>query len=391
MAGAGGAVQQRRAAPGRSRRHDLDRRLDHVAAGQPAGPHRRWSTRSRSAKSNREVVVELSRKGRALVAAPDPDRQEARADRERGPAGQGSGGGQARARPDVRQSRRRALMDSRPMPCAGRYGRRRRPALISRHERASRLAPRAKGPLVFLDMDQQALDDAYDQEIYAPNRALIVERRKAASERARAVLGIAEARGLWAERARGSRHLRLRHQRRAGQRVRPWRRLAAQHRRRLRAAGRAAGARRRALRHHRLHQCRSGRAAICFRCTSRCGARWPGSTAMPRASAATATGIYISAHSSGSHLSGVVLTRGWREEGLPPDFFKGAVLLSGMYDLAPVRAVEALGLREIHRRHGAQAQRPALSRRAATRRSFSAMAPARRRSSSASRAISPRR
>ena len=50
--------------------------------------------------------------------------------------------------------------------------------------------PRAKGPLVFLDMDQQALDDAYDQEIWAPNRALIVERRKAASERARAILGM---------------------------------------------------------------------------------------------------------------------------------------------------------------------------------------------------------
>ena len=39
-------------------------------------------------------------------------------------------------------------------------------------------------------MDQQALDDAYDQEIWAPNRALIVERRKAASERARAILGM---------------------------------------------------------------------------------------------------------------------------------------------------------------------------------------------------------
>src|SRR5258708_3550525 len=48
---------------------------------------------------------------------------------------------------------------------------------------------RAKGPPVFLDMDQQALDDAYDQEVYAPNRALAVERRKAESERARAVLG----------------------------------------------------------------------------------------------------------------------------------------------------------------------------------------------------------
>ena len=46
--------------------------------------------------------------------------------------------------------------------------------------------------------------------------------------------------------------------------------------------------------------------------------------------------LYISAHSSGSHLAGVVLTRGWKEEGLPPDAFKGAVLLSGMYDLAPV-------------------------------------------------------
>jgi arylformamidase len=32
----------------------------------------------------------------------------------------------------------------------------------------------------------------------------------------------------------------------------------------------------------------------------------------------------------------VVLTRGWREEALPADFCKGAVLLSGMYDLAPV-------------------------------------------------------
>jgi arylformamidase len=47
--------------------------------------------------------------------------------------------------------------------------------------------------------------------------------------------------------------------------------------------------------------------------------------------------IYISGHSSGSHLSGVMLTRGWQEEGLPPDAFKGAVLLSGMYELHPVR------------------------------------------------------
>src|ERR1039458_5539742 len=49
----------------------------------------------------------------------------------------------------------------------------------------------AKAPSVWLDMDQQALDDAYDQEKYAPNRAQIVERRIANSERTRAILGSA--------------------------------------------------------------------------------------------------------------------------------------------------------------------------------------------------------
>src|SRR3984957_21092685 len=47
----------------------------------------------------------------------------------------------------------------------------------------------ARGPLVWRDMDQKALDDAYDQDVYAPNRPLIVTRRIAASERARALLG----------------------------------------------------------------------------------------------------------------------------------------------------------------------------------------------------------
>jgi arylformamidase len=47
--------------------------------------------------------------------------------------------------------------------------------------------------------------------------------------------------------------------------------------------------------------------------------------------------IFVSAHSSGSHLAGVVLARGLSEEGLPADAIKGAVLLSGMYDLKPVR------------------------------------------------------
>ena len=40
-------------------------------------------------------------------------------------------------------------------------------------------SPRIKGPLVWLDMDQQELDDAYDQTVYAPNRQEIRARRAA--------------------------------------------------------------------------------------------------------------------------------------------------------------------------------------------------------------------
>src|SRR6202022_63707 len=52
--------------------------------------------------------------------------------------------------------------------------------------------PRAKGPLVWLDMDQQELDDAYDQIVYAPNRDQVGKRRIANSDKARAVLGVPE-------------------------------------------------------------------------------------------------------------------------------------------------------------------------------------------------------
>src|ERR1700744_2152102 len=46
-----------------------------------------------------------------------------------------------------------------------------------------------KGPIVWLDMDQRELDDAYDQFVYAPNRDQIAKRRLANSASARARLG----------------------------------------------------------------------------------------------------------------------------------------------------------------------------------------------------------
>ncbi len=55
---------------------------------------------------------------------------------------------------------------------------------------AAILSPtRAKGPPVWLDMDQEALDAAYDQQMYAPNRDQIGRRRVVNSEQTRAILG----------------------------------------------------------------------------------------------------------------------------------------------------------------------------------------------------------
>ena len=50
-----------------------------------------------------------------------------------------------------------------------------------------------------------------------------------------------------------------------------------------------------------------------------------------------ASRLYLTSHSSGSHIGGCVVTHDWRRENLPVDILKGATLGSGMYDLKPVR------------------------------------------------------
>ena len=48
---------------------------------------------------------------------------------------------------------------------------------------------RVKGPLVWLDLDQKELDDAYDQSVYAPNQRQITGRYVTNSEAVRARIG----------------------------------------------------------------------------------------------------------------------------------------------------------------------------------------------------------
>src|SRR4051794_21297862 len=77
---------------------------------------------------------------------------------------------------------------------------------------------RVKGPLVWLDLDQKELDDAYDQSVYAPNQRQITGRYVTNSEAVRARIG--------ADTDRRARSLRRQDAERAGPGVHPRRRLA---------------------------------------------------------------------------------------------------------------------------------------------------------------------
>jgi arylformamidase len=195
---------------------------------------------------------------------------------------------------------------------------------------------RARGPLVWLDMDQQALDDAYDQTIYAPNRDLVIKRRVINSARTRALLGepqrVAygpspiEALDIFrTERPKAPVNIFIH----GG----AWRLN--------RAADYAVQAELfvRAGAHHVL---------LDF-----CNVEDTGGDLMPMAeqvrravawvhrNAESFGGdpdrLYLTGHSSGAHLGGCVVTTDWKERGLPENILKGALLVSGMYDLAPVR------------------------------------------------------
>jgi arylformamidase len=50
-----------------------------------------------------------------------------------------------------------------------------------------------------------------------------------------------------------------------------------------------------------------------------------------------ADALYLISRSSGSHLASCILITEWEKQGLPRNILKGAVMGSGMYDLAPVR------------------------------------------------------
>jgi arylformamidase len=198
-------------------------------------------------------------------------------------------------------------------------------------------APRAKGPRVFLDYDQAELDAAYDQSVWAPNLRQVTGRYASNSELVRARLGAPrrlaygpaeiEKLDIYSPKRGNAPIMVFIH---GG----AWR------------VGRAA--------EYAFPAETFVRAGAHFVVPDFAWVQDAGGNLMTLAdqvrravawcwrNAASFGGdpnrLYVSGHSSGGHLAGVVAVTDWqRDFALPPDVVKGTVCVSGLYDLAPVR------------------------------------------------------
>jgi len=200
-------------------------------------------------------------------------------------------------------------------------------------------APHAKGPRVWLDFDQQELDDAYDQSKYAPNRDQMNRRRAAISADVRARLGNPRRIAYGSAAIEGvDVYSALNAKTPAPIAVfvhgGAWRNGS--------AANSAYGA-------ETFVRAGAHFAVVDFvNVTETGGDLMPMITGIRRGIAAVAKNaasfggdparIYLTGHSSGAHLGGCVLITDWeKDHGLPKDLIKGATLCSGMYDLKPAR------------------------------------------------------
>jgi arylformamidase len=198
-------------------------------------------------------------------------------------------------------------------------------------------APRQKGPLVWLEMDQKELDDAYDQLVYAPNRDQILKRCARNSELVRERLGTPkrfaygatpiEALDVFTARVTNAPVNVFIH---GG----AWRGGLAKNYAYPAEIFVNAGAHYVVLDFINVIEAQGDLLPMAHQVRS--------AVAWVYKNAKTFGGdperVYVSGHSSGGHLAGVVLTTDWHKDfGLPPTVVKGGVLASGLFDLKPVR------------------------------------------------------
>ena len=195
---------------------------------------------------------------------------------------------------------------------------------------------RAKGPLVWLDMDQQALDDAYDQAVYAPNRDQVHLRNTFNSGRVRQRLGepkrltygptpIEQLDLFTTNKPNAPIHIFIH----GG----AWRQRSVKDYAFLAEMFVRAGAHFVALDFAGVENTKGDLLPMADQV--RRGVAWVYNNA--KSFGGDPSRLYVSGQSSGAHLAGNVVTTDWKAYGVPSDIVKGALLCSGMYDLKPVR------------------------------------------------------
>jgi arylformamidase len=196
--------------------------------------------------------------------------------------------------------------------------------------------PREKGPRVWLDMDQQDIDEAYDNDVYAFNAKTVGERRVYNNQIVRNILdkpqrvayGSAEIERLDVYKAK-----------RANAPVLifihggSWRGGRAEQFAVYAEPYVKAGAHFVVLDFTSVRETKGDIFPMVDQC--RRAVAWVYRNAASFGGDPNA--LYTISRSSGSHLASCVLITEWEKQGLPRDIIKGAVLGSGMYDLKPVR------------------------------------------------------
>jgi len=195
----------------------------------------------------------------------------------------------------------------------------------------------AKGPLVWLDMDQKELDDAYDQAVWAANREHIATRRRLASERTIARIGAAERVAYGPTEIE---KLDIYKTKRANAPVMifihggAWKGGTSRDSAYMAEMYLAAGAN--FVIPDFVWVQNAGGSLMTMAGQVRRAVAWVYKNAA--SFGADPKRLYVSGHSSGGHLGGCVVITDWQKDfGLPPDIIKGALLISGMYDLKAVR------------------------------------------------------
>jgi len=213
-------------------------------------------------------------------------------------------------------------------------------AAVAGPVRAEDCAPkahRAKGPRVWLDMDQAELDDAYDQSVYAPNGRQISARNASNSELTRQRLGPPRRVAYGPSEIE---KLDIYIARRANAPINVYIHGGAWRGGNARDHGYAAemfvGAGAHFVVPDFVKVQDAGGSLFAMVEQVRRAVAWTYRNAA--SFGGDANRLYVSGRSSGAHLGGVVAITDWKKDfGLPADTVKGYTLSSGMYDLRAPR------------------------------------------------------